>query len=71
MPATSSRTVRTIWSTFFCTLAYSRMPRREISITPIVSSGSVAISTRLSRKSIISVTSMPPSSNIGARTPRR
>lgn len=38
---------------------------------PNASRGSVASSTRLSRKSISMVTMMPPVSRMGARTPSR
>ena len=51
MPVTSSRTVRTMRSTARCTRAYSGMPRHEITATPMANSGSVLISTMLSRQS--------------------
>ena len=71
MPVMLSRTTRTMRSMAVCKTRYMGMPFREIYTTPTARMGKVLTSTKANLGSIIKVTTTPPKSSMGARTPSR
>ncbi len=69
MPAAFSRTVRTIMSIPSCSMEYSGTPRFETRKTTTAINGITPIIISESAGSIMNVTTIPPKSRIGARTP--